>query len=182
MMQTVLVVDYDPLWPSAFECLRANVWQVLQDFAISVEHVGSTAVPGLAAKPIIDMTVVVATDTDVLRAIAQLATLGYRHQGNLGIEGREAFNNPPGLCPHHLYLCRQGSTGLRNHVSIRDYLRSDLERAKAYGELKKRLAQQYPHDIDAYIDGKTDFILGVLAKVGMSDNELQSIDVANRKA
>ena len=109
------------------------------------------------------MTAVVATDADIRRAIEQLAILGYRHQGNLGIEGREAFHNPPGLPTHHLYVCRQGSTVVRDHLATRDYLRSYPVCANAYGELKKRLARQYPNDIDAYIDGKMDFILGVLA-------------------
>lgn len=180
-MRTITAVDYDPMWPSVFEQLRTKVWEVLGGFAIAVEHVGSTAVPGLAAKPIIDMTVIVATDADIRRAIEQLATLGYRHQGNLGIEGREAFHNPPGLPAHHLYVCQQGSTALRNHLASRDYLQSHPVCAKAYGDLKKRLAWQYPHDINAYIDGKADFILGILVQAELSDHDLQAIAAASRK-
>ena len=154
---------------------------MLGGFAVAVEHVGSTAVPGLAAKPIIDMTVVVATDADIRRAIKQFATLGYRHQGNLGIEGREAFHNPQGLPAHHLYVCRQASTAVRDHLATRDYLRSHPVCAPAYGELKKRLARQYPHDIDVYIDGKTDFLLGILTKADLSGHELQTLAAASRK-
>ena len=95
--------------------------------------------------------------------IGRLAALGYVHMGNRGIDGREAFkNNPSGLPPHHLYLCPQGSLGLENPLALRDYLRAHPETAQAYGDLKKRLASQFPHDIDSYIDGKTDLILGIL--------------------
>ena len=87
----VLVVDYDPAWPDMFEVLRRPVWAGVRDVAVSVEHVGSTAVPGLAAKPIIDMDVVVVSSASIPEAIERLATLGYEHRGNLGIEDREAF-------------------------------------------------------------------------------------------
>lgn len=181
-MKNIVVVDYDPQWAEVFEALRDRIWGVVGDFAISVEHVGSTSVPGLPAKPVIDMSVVVAGDIDVARAIAQLATLGYRHVGNLGIEGREAFKNPDGLPRHHLYVCPQGSLGLRNHLAFRDYLRSHPDEVKTYGELKKSLALQHPHDIDAYIDGKTDFIVGILSKMGITSEDLNSIATANRQS
>jgi GrpB-like predicted nucleotidyltransferase (UPF0157 family) len=82
-------VDYDPAWPVMFEQLRARLWPAVEQCAIGVEHVGSTSVPGLAAKPIVDMTVIVAAESDIPIAIARLATVGYVHQGNLGIEGRK---------------------------------------------------------------------------------------------
>ena len=93
----VVVVDYDPAWPDRFEQLRARIWPAVADVALGIEHVGSTAVPGLAAKPIIDMTVVVPSRPDVTVTIDRLATLGYRHRGNLGIEDREAFDHAEGL-------------------------------------------------------------------------------------
>ncbi len=124
MPQPITVVDYDPTWPQVFKRLRAPVWQVVQDFALAVEHVGSTSVPGLAAKPIIDMDVILASPAEIALAIERLATLGYVHRGNLGIEGREAFQRPAHLPPHHLYVCVQDSVSLRNHLALRDYLRS----------------------------------------------------------
>jgi GrpB-like predicted nucleotidyltransferase (UPF0157 family) len=90
----VLVVDYDPSWPDVFEVLRRPVWAAVRDVAVSVEHVGSTAVPGLAAKPIIDIDVVVASSDSLSKAIGRLATLGYIHRGDLGIDDREAFDSP----------------------------------------------------------------------------------------
>jgi GrpB-like predicted nucleotidyltransferase (UPF0157 family) len=149
--------------------------------ALTVEHAGSTSVPGLAAKPIIDMTVIVASEREVPLAIAQLATLGYVHLGNRGIEGREAFRHPQGLPAHHLYVCPQGSLAAQNHLAVRDYLRTHPETARVYGELKKRLAQEFPNDIESYVDGKTNLMLEVLREQGIAAEQLATIEQANRK-
>src|SRR5690348_9299056 len=97
----VIVVDYDPNWPQLFESLRSAVWAVVADIAISIEHVGSTAVPGLTAKPVIDMDVIV-PDREVSAAITRLAGLGYEHQGDIGVAWREAFRRPRNSPPHNL--------------------------------------------------------------------------------
>jgi GrpB-like predicted nucleotidyltransferase (UPF0157 family) len=180
--ETILVVDYDPAWPTVFEQLRRHVWPAVSDLATSAEHVGSTSVPGLAAKPIIDITLAVRTAADVPIAINRLAALGYVHRGNLGVEGREAFRAPSSLPHHHLYLCPSDSLALRNHLAVRDYLRVHPEIAKQYGELKKRLARQHPEDIDAYTEGKTDAIVRILKAVGLTPDELEKIEQINRRA
>ena len=175
----VLVVDYDPSWPDVFESLRQPVWAAVQDVAVSVEHVGSTAVPGLAAKPIIDMDVVVASPDNMPEAIERLATLGYVHRGNLGIEDREAFESPQRLPAHHLYACPQGGAALANHLALRDFLRRDAAAVATYGRIKKQLAARFPADIDRYIAGKTDFILTVLRNAGFAESVLRTIREAN---
>jgi GrpB-like predicted nucleotidyltransferase (UPF0157 family) len=180
-METIMVVDYDPAWPEIFQQLRAQMWSVLHDVAIAVEHVGSTSVPGLAAKPIIDMSAIVTSEREVPLAIERLATLGYVHLGDLGIEGREAFSCPDGSPAHHLYVCPRGSLGLHNHLVVRDYLRSHPETAGAYGELKQQLAHAFPHDSDSYVDGKTDFILRILREQGLASDQLEAIERVNRK-
>ena len=180
-MKTIVVVDYDTTWPDTFEQLRARVWLVVGDLAVTIEHVGSTSVPGLAAKPIIDMTIVVPSVHEVPLAIERLATLGYEHRGDLGIEGREAFTRPEDLPAHNLYLSAPGSLGLQNQLAVRDYLRAHPPTAHAYGELKKRLAQRFPHDIVSYVDGKTDLLLGILREQGLSPERLAAIEAANRK-
>ena len=180
-MPTIVVVDYDPIWPEIFQQLRAYVRPVLAEVALTVEHVGSTSVPGLAAKPIIDMSVIVASKGQVPLAVERLATLGYVHLGNMGIEGREAFKRPAELPAHHLYVCPQGSLGLQNQLAVRDYLRSHPETAQAYADLKKRLAREFPYDIDSYVEGKTNLILGILQEQGLSAEQLQAIEQANRK-
>jgi len=180
--RTVVVVDYDEEWPRRFEDLRARIWPVVADVAIRIEHVGSTSVPGLAAKPIIDMTVVVTERGDVVPTIERLATLGYRHLGNLGIEGREAFDHPAHLARHHLYVCPEGSIGIVNQLAVRDYLRAHPDAGRQYAELKKRLAAQFPRDIDSYVFGKTDFVLDVLRRAGLTEDQLASIERVNRRS
>lgn len=181
-MRTIEIVDYDPMWPELFEQLCSQIWPAVGDIALSVEHVGSTSVPGLAAKPIIDMSVVVRSDVDIPLTIQRLATIGYVHEGNLEVEGREAFQHPNGLPAHHLYVCPRGSLGLMNQLAVRNYLRTHFETARAYGNLKRRLASEFPHDIDSYIDGKTDFILTILREVGFPPDRLKAIKLANRNS
>jgi GrpB-like predicted nucleotidyltransferase (UPF0157 family) len=176
----VTVVEYDPSWPAQFETLRSRIWAAVGPVAIAVEHIGSTSVPGLAAKPIIDIDVVVASDSNVGPAVERLAMLGYAHQGDLGIKGREALRSPPGLPAHHLYVCVQGGPALTNHLTIRDRLRGDPDAAATYGMLKKRLAALSPLDRDKYIAGKTDFLLAVLRGAGVPQDVLAAIGAANR--
>ncbi|MFN0096331.1 MAG: GrpB family protein [Dehalococcoidia bacterium] len=179
-MSHIEVVTYDPAWPGWFEAIRNRVAPALEGAALAIEHVGSTSVPGLAAKPIIDIDVVVRDDDGaVAAAVAALATLGYVHRGDLGIPGREAFFAPAGTLAHHLYVCREGHASLRNHLVLRDYLRGHPKAAAAYGALKRRLAAAHRDDVESYIAGKAPFILGVLAASGFAGTELAAIAVQN---
>jgi GrpB-like predicted nucleotidyltransferase (UPF0157 family) len=180
-MGEVVVLDYDPTWSVVFERLRSDIWSAISDLATTIEHIGSTSVEGLPAKPVIDMMVVVPVESRMPLVIDRLATIGYRHRGDLGVPGREAFARPDGTPAHHLYACVEGNLGLRNHLAIRDHLRRHPATAQAYGELKKQLAAQCPHDIDAYIDGKTRFILEILAEAGFTQAELDEIRAINSK-
>jgi len=162
MPEPVIIVDYDPQWPVIFNKLKINVLTVLGNLPVSIEHVGSTSVPGLAAKPVIDMDIVVNSIADIPKAIRKLAALGYAHEGNLGIEGREAFLAPEGYPGHHLYLCVKDSRELHRHLMFRDYLRRHPDDAVAYGNLKKELAQQYRNDREKYTEAKTGFIENIL--------------------
>jgi GrpB-like predicted nucleotidyltransferase (UPF0157 family) len=177
----VIVEDYDPAWPRDFELLRQRIWPHLADVALRLEHVGSTSVPGLASKPIIDMTIVVATRDDVPKAIERLAPLGYVHRGNLGIDDREAFDHPADLRRHNLYLCPAGTIGVVNQVAVRDYLRAHPEAAAQYGALKKRLADRFPGDIDSYVLEKTDFVLEILRRSGLTTEQITKIERDNRR-
>lgn len=179
-MSAVIVVDHDPQWASLFETLRSGILPAVAEVAIAVEHVGSTAVPGLPAKPVIDMDLVV-LEADVGDAIERLATLGYVHRGDLGIPNREAFYAPAGSPRHHLYLCPTTSLALRNHLAIRDCLLTDPLKRDEYGELKRRLAEEHPDDIDAYIAGKTGFLLAILRDQGFGGDSLDSIRRANQR-
>ncbi len=162
MPDPILVVDYSPSWPAAFEALRSRAARALGDLALAIVHVGSTSVPGLAAKPVIDLEVVVKSRDDVPAAIRQLATLGYVHEGDQGIPGRESFRWPAGEPRHHLYLEAAGAPPLRRHLAFRDYLRTHPETAAEYDRLKRGLARQFEHDRSAYTDAKTEFVTKVL--------------------
>ena len=177
MRRRVVVVEYDPRWAAQFEELRAVWMAALEGVAVGIEHVGSTSVVGLAAKPILDVDVVIESRCDLPAAIERLATLGYRHQGDRGVEGRESFKplepgdrtrpwvDPPRTwAPHHLYVCARDNRELARHLAFRDWLRTHVEDARAYGELKRALARRYADDRDAYCEAKTDFVEGVLAR------------------
>jgi GrpB-like predicted nucleotidyltransferase (UPF0157 family) len=134
-------------------------------------------VPGLAAKPIIDLDVVLVAPMDVPEAIRGLAGLGYVHEGDLGIPGREAFHWPSGEARHHLYLVLEGAAELRRHLAFRDALRADPALRDAYAALKRSLAAQYPHDRNAYTVGKSAFVEAVLkASPGAIYNALHGDD------
>ena len=163
--EPVVVVASDPAWPGAFEAIREEIALLFGDLAVGIEHVGSTAVPGLEAKPIIDLDVVVHRAEDVPEAIRLLASAGYEHLGDLGIVQREAFRAPAGLPRHHLYVCPAGSAALRAHLTLRDALRNEPELAAAYGALKRELAERFANDRDSYVEGKTPFITSVLLDV-----------------
>jgi GrpB-like predicted nucleotidyltransferase (UPF0157 family) len=160
--EPVIVVPYDPAWPAAFERLRDRIAPVLGELAVGIEHVGSTAVPGLEAKPILDIDVVIRHADDFAIVAARLATLGYVHLGDLGIVGRAAFRAIPELPRHHLFVCASGAAALQAHLILRDTLRSDAELSAAYGALKRSLAEKYRDDRDSYAEGKTAFITAVL--------------------
>jgi len=177
----VVVLPYDPAWANTFGRLKADLWAVVHPFALAIEHVGSTSVPGLAAKPIVDMDVVVADRSSSEATISALEQAGYRHVGNLGLEGREAMRAPEELPPHNLYVCLQDSEPYRNHIIVRDFLRTNPSAVRAYGELKLRLAERFREDIEGYIDGKTDFILEILRGNGFPEDALRRAEAINRK-
>lgn len=130
--QPVEVAAYNPDWPRQFEDLRTRLWPHVEDLATAIEHVGSTSVEGLAAKPVIDLDIVARDRAAVPEIVARLSALGYVHRGNLGIPDREAFRPPQGSPPHHLYVCPARSAALRNHLLFRDYLRSNRDAMHEY--------------------------------------------------
>lgn len=157
------VVDYDPQWSEDFQALRALLEPLVADIAVAIEHVGSTAVPGLAAKPIIDVDVVVEREDTLCAAVNTLADAGWTPQGDLGVPGRQAFTARPGLPYHHLYVVISGSPPHLDHVLLRDYLRLHAEAVAEYSALKKRLAPLLTTDRQAYADGKAELIERLLS-------------------
>jgi GrpB-like predicted nucleotidyltransferase (UPF0157 family) len=170
----VIVVAYDPNWPVWFAALARVYAGARGHVAIAVEHVGSTSVPGLAAKPIIDIDVVIPSAAALPEIQARLDAIGYHHRGDLGLPGRESFKREGEDVPrdgsgrhwplHHLYVCARDSRELQRHLRFRDWLRTHPDDAAAYGLLKQRLAELHADDRDRYTDAKTKFIEGILAE------------------
>ena len=153
----VKVLPYDESWKVAFEEIKREIADVLGDLIIGIEHVGSTSVEGLSAKPCIDVDVVIKDYSVFDVVVRKLESIGYIHEGNLGIADREAFkySNKPHLMQHHLYVCPQYSEELRRHITFRDFLRSNPEAAKKYGMTKETAVRLFPDDIDKYIEYKS---------------------------
>ncbi|MDR0906309.1 MAG: GrpB family protein [Oscillospiraceae bacterium] len=166
--RTITVDPYNPEWAAEFEKIRSELSALLGETALAVEHVGSTAVEGLWAKPIIDIDVVI-SGGDFEKARALLAAGGYEHEGDLGIAGREAFGyaDKPHLMQHHLYVCAEGAAELRRHLALRDYLRENADARERYGAIKREMAARHPHDIDAYIEGKGPVIAEIYEELGV---------------
>lgn len=137
---------------------------MVSDIAIGLEHVGSTAVPGLAAKPVIDMDIIIPSRDVWPTIVRRLAGLGYEHRGEVGIADRDAFRAPGDQPSHHLYVCSSGSAALRNHIAFRDHLRGHPGDAAAYADLKLELADRFSDDRERYVEGKTAFVLSILAR------------------
>jgi len=165
----VIVTPYDPAWAAAFEAIRAELAAALGALALRIEHVGSTSVPGLAAKPIIDIDVVIADGAALPAVIDALSGIGYQHEGDLGIPDREAFryDHKPQLLTHHLYVCPADSAELQRHLRFRDFLRSHPEAAQRYGDVKRQAAALYPTDIDQYIAYKSGCIADLYRQCGL---------------
>ena len=153
----VVVLPYDAKWKSDFENIRQEIENAIGDLIVGVEHVGSTSVDGLSAKPCIDIDVVIEDYSVFDDVIDKLESIGYIHEGNLGIEDREAFKylDKPHLQPHHLYVCPQQSRELYRHITFRDFLRKNPEAVKKYGAVKEMAAQLFPDDIEKYIAYKS---------------------------
>jgi GrpB-like predicted nucleotidyltransferase (UPF0157 family) len=158
MPEPIVIHNYDPRWPAVFEACRTRIASALGPLAQRIEHVGSTAVPHLPAKPIIDLIVVIPTRAELPAVIARLHQLGYEHKGDGGIAGREAFTAPPDAPAQHLYVCAADSTELARQVAFRDLLRAQTVTAQAYGDLKRSLAQRFRQDRAGYTEAKATFV------------------------
>ena len=152
----VNVVPYDAAWKSEFLKIKEEILSAIGAHVLAVEHVGSTAVEGLPSKPCIDIDVVIADDVVFPTVVRGLAAIGYIHEGDLGIEGREAFrySDKPHLFSHHLYVCQKSSEELYRHLAFRDFLKGHPEAAKEYGRVKEEAARLYPDDIEKYMEYK----------------------------
>lgn len=168
-----LIIPYQESWKRDFEQIKEVLLASLNTLSIKIEHIGSTSVPGLAAKPIIDMDLVYEHLSDFSTILKSMEMLGYYHAGDQGIDGREVLkrnitSNHRVLdsISHHLYVCQKTNEELRRHLAFRDHLRANAETRLAYEKLKKDIAQEAGQNKKQYARLKEhtakDFIEGVL--------------------
>jgi len=163
----ILVVDYDLAWPVMFEQEKAGLLAVLGTRAAQIEHFGSTAIPGLAAKPVIDIAVGLRSLVEAAGCIPVLESIGYIYQPEVetALPGRRFLWKGDALVhTFHLHVCELGSPEWVNPLRFRDYLRVHPDEVQRYADLKRRLAAQHGSDIGPYIDGKAAFVQEILKR------------------
>lgn len=168
---SVDVVPYSEDWPLRFAAVAHDLHRALATVPIvSVEHVGSTAVPGRAAKPVIDIDIIVERQ-HVASAISALADVGYVHRGDLGITDREALAAPDDAPRRNVYVCVEGTLHLRNHLAVRAVLRRRSDLRDRYGAVKVELSSDPDMDIVSYLAGKSRVLQDVLMLSDLSEDE-----------
>lgn len=159
-MREVLVVPPDPAWAGRFAAEAARIREALAEVDVEVHHIGSTAIHGIAAKPIVDMLLEVTELAALDARSAAMTGLGYEAMGEFGLTGRRYFrrSTAEGLRLFHVHAFQRGGAQARRHLAFRDYMNAHPAAAQAYGALKLRLARAFAHDMQAYMDGKDAFV------------------------
>lgn len=154
----VLVVSYNPLWPELFESEAQLIRSALPQISFLAHHIGSTSVPGLVAKPIIDILLEVDHLVDLDAYATSMEQIGYEVMGEYGIAGRRYFRKEGNNRTHHIHAFQKGDLHIKRHLAFRDYLRAHDEIAEEYGNLKRTIVQNGQHNINSYADQKDPFI------------------------
>lgn len=168
-VKNIIVLPYDEKWNDDFNKIKAELEEIISDLIVRIEHIGSTSVKGLSAKPIIDIDVVIQDYSVFNEVVKRLTSIGYIYEGDLGIDGREAFryDSKPHLQEHHLYVCPQQSRELHRHVTFRNYLRKHPEAVEKYSRIKVEAAKLYPNDIEKYLEYKASVIQDIYRLCGL---------------
>jgi GrpB-like predicted nucleotidyltransferase (UPF0157 family) len=167
-MRSVEVIPYDPAWPHLFEAEAELLTRILGADLVRVHHIGSTSVPGLQAKPVIDMLAEVRNIENIDNLNEKMIVSGYTPRGEYGIPGRRYFfKGSEERHSHHLHAFQTGNGEIARHLLFRDYLCAHPQEARRYASLKESLAARFPGDIEAYMDGKDAFIKEVDSKAVM---------------
>lgn len=169
MAQHIIVAEYDPQWASMFETEANLIKEILQENLVEIHHIGSTAVEGLSAKPIIDIMPVVKSLETVDTVSSKFEEIGYEYLGEFGIKGRRYLRKGGDERTHQIHIFAEGDTNnINRHLAFRNYMRTHPKERAQYSALKKELAQKFPYDIDGYCDGKEAFIKCIEAKATSS--------------
>ncbi len=163
------VVPYDLQWASLFQEEAARIQQALGPNCVAIHHIGSTSVPELSAKPIIDIIPVV---KDITQPLKQLEKLGYESKGEFGIPFRSYFQKRIGYKGYNVHIYEQGNPEIERHLKFRDWLRSSAKDRQLYAKLKKNLAKKFPYDIRSYSVGKSQFVTDIETKAGFDGKRM----------
>ncbi|MGE4571608.1 MAG: GrpB family protein [Candidatus Izemoplasmatales bacterium] len=167
-MRNIILVPYDYSWQEAFNQIKEHLESEIKDKILAIEHIGSTSIEALDAKPIIDIDIIIESYDVFPEIVHRLKKLGYTHNGDQGIKEREAFKyDSSPFMTHHLYVCPKDSIELKKHLAFRDYLRKHPFMRDEYSKIKALAAQKYPHDIDGYLAFKGQFILKIYKELGL---------------
>ena len=168
----IVIEEYNPRWKSDFEEVKSMISSYVGDLIIDIQHVGSTSIEGLAAKPIIDLDAIIEDDHILPEIIKILEENNYEYQGMMGIPDRHAFQRRYSeTLRYNFYVCKKDSVGYLEHVALRDYLIENESAKNEYATLKKYLAEKYKADIDGYCDNKSAFINDILIKCGIRNSQ-----------
>ena len=159
-MRKVKVVPHNPQWRDAFEAEAKQVAAALGENVVAIHHIGSTAIPDIYAKPVVDLLVEVRDITEVDGRSSAMESLGYEVMGEYGIPGRRYFrkDSREGVRTHNIHAFEAGSAEVERHLAFRDYMIAHPGDAQRYSELKRKLAEEHPQSMDGYMDGKDGFI------------------------
>ena len=164
----ITIEEYNPQWKDDFVEVKNMIKSYIGHLIVDVQHVGSTSVDGLAAKPIIDLDAVIENENTLPEIIKILEENDYEYQGMMGIPGRHAFERKyHEKFRYNFYVCKSDAVGFIEHIALRDYLRVNENAKNEYAKLKKELAEIYKTDIDAYCQNKSSFINNILIKCGV---------------
>lgn len=172
MADRVLIVPYDPTWPAAFAKLGSSMREALGDTALRIDHIGSTSVPGLAAKPIIDVQISVRSFESLDAFRLPIEGLGFVFRADNPELTKRYFRERPGDRRTHIHVRRAGSWAEQFALLFRDYMRAHGEDAQRYAELKCRLAEQYGEDRHGYTEAKAPFLWEIMVKADRWSQEI----------
>jgi len=167
--EPIVVVPYDTAWPERYQRERDLILDAIGAQLVRIEHIGSTAVPGLGAKPVIDIIASLPTLQDHRQCVGPLRSLGYQHRGEAGIPGRQFFRKidpDTGRRTCHLHLVAEADPFFDEHVLFRDFLHAHPAVADEYDRLKRTLATRFGNDRESYTNAKASFISTVLGNAG----------------
>jgi len=171
LSNTLVVLPYDLSWITEFGRIRDYLLEQIGDLVLEIKHVGSTSVPGLCAKPIIDIVAVMDSYDVFPMIVTRLEKVGFQHEGDGGIEKREVFKRlvPDDFMDYHFYVCPKDSEESYRQTLFRNVLINDKAVADEYGKLKMRLIDEVNGDRVLYTNSKTDFIINVINKAMADD-------------